>query len=94
MGIRVIKDVLDVVYATELYNKCIDMPVQRTSLDTWKDYLTDSKNAPEILLNDLIKLLESGKETFALRKQDKLNREQALYLSSCRSTHRDISLYF
>jgi len=29
------------------------MPVQRTSLDTWKDYLTDSKKAPEILLNDL-----------------------------------------
>jgi len=68
-------------------------------------YILDAKNiflleiswrleGKEILLNDLIKLLESGKETFALRKQDKLNREQALYLSSCRSTHRDISLYF
>ena len=68
-------------------------------------YILDAKNiflleiswrleGKEKLLNDLIKLLESGKETFALRKQDKLNREQALYLSSCRSTHRDISLYF
>ena len=53
MRIKVVKDVLDVVYATELYNECIDMPVQRTSLDTWKDYLTDSKKAPEILLNNL-----------------------------------------
>ena len=51
-------------------------------------------NGKNLLLNDLINLLESGKETFALRKQDKLNKEQALYLSSCRSTPRDISLYF
>lgn len=69
------------------------------------NYISDAKNiylleidwrikGREILLNDLINLLKSGEETFALRKQDKLNREQALYLSSCRSTHRDISLYF
>ena len=51
-------------------------------------------NGKEILLNHLIELLESGKETFALRKQDKLNRDQALYLSACRSIHKDISLYF
>ena len=51
--IRVVEGVLDVVYATELYNKLIDLPDQRTSLDTWKDYLTDSKKAPAILLNDL-----------------------------------------
>ena len=68
-------------------------------------YISDAKNifileinwrlnGKEILLNKLIKLLESGEETFALRKQDKLNKEQALYLSSCRSIHRDISLYF
>ena len=48
----------------------------------------------KLLLNYLIEILDSGKETFALRKQNKLNKEQALYLSSCRSTHRDISLYF
>jgi TRAP-type mannitol/chloroaromatic compound transport system permease large subunit len=69
------------------------------------NYISDAKNiylleidwrikGKEILLNDLINLLKSGEETFALRKQDKLNKEQALYLSSCRSTHRDISLYF
>jgi len=69
VGIKVVKDVLDVVYATELYNKCIDMPLQRTSLDTWKDYLTDSKKAPAILLNDLdtndqVKILEVFEEQF------------------------------
>ena len=69
------------------------------------NYISDAKNiylleidwrikGREILLNDLINLLKSGEETFALRKQDKLNKEQALYLSSCRSIHRDISLYF
>ena len=67
--IRVVEGVLDVVYATELYNKLIDLPDQRTSLDTWKDYLTDSKKAPAILLNDLDsidqeKVLSVQKEQF------------------------------
>ena len=31
------------LHATELYNKLIDPSDQRTSLDTWKDYLTDPK---------------------------------------------------
>ena len=48
----------------------------------------------KLFLNDLIKLIESGKETFALRKQDQLNREQALYLARCKSKPNDISLYF
>ena len=48
----------------------------------------------ELLLKDLIILLSSGKETFALRKQDHLNKEQALYLASCKSKPQDISLYF
>ena len=48
----------------------------------------------EILLNDLINLIKSGKETFALRKQDGLTKEQAIYLASCKSVHKDISLYF
>ena len=48
----------------------------------------------EIVLNDLIDLLETGSETFGLRKQDKLNKEQAIYLASCKSVHEDISLYF
>ena len=51
-------------------------------------------NGKKILLADLIKLLDKGKETFALRKQDQLNKEQALYLARCKSKTRDISLYF
>ena len=48
----------------------------------------------DILLNNLITLLNSGKETFGLRKQDQLNKEQALYLARCKSVPKDISLYF
>ena len=48
----------------------------------------------EMVLNDLIDLFETGSETFGLRKQDKLNKEQAIYLASCKSVHEDISLYF
>ena len=48
----------------------------------------------DLLLNSLIALLNSGEKTFALRKQDQLNKEQALYLARCRSKPRDISLYF
>ena len=51
--IKVVENVLDVAYATELYNKLIDLPDQRTSLDTWNNNLNDSKKAPAILLNDL-----------------------------------------
>jgi hypothetical protein len=51
-------------------------------------------NGKEILLANLIKLLDQGNETFALRKQDHLNKEQALYLASCKSKPQDISLYF
>ena len=48
----------------------------------------------DLLLNNLIALLNSGEKTFALRKQNQLNKEQALYLASCKSKPRDISLYF
>ena len=37
--IKVVENVLDVAYATELYNKLIDLPDQRTSLDTWNNNL-------------------------------------------------------
>ena len=47
-----------------------------------------------LLLNNLIALLNSGEKTFALRKQERLNKEQALYLARCKSKPRDISLYF
>ena len=48
----------------------------------------------DILLEDFILLSKLGKETFGLRKQDSLNKEQAVYLARCKSSHEDISLYF
>ena len=48
----------------------------------------------QVVLSDLIDLSNTGSETFGLRKQDKLNKEQAIYLASCKSVHEDISLYF
>ncbi len=51
--IKVIKNVLDVAYATELYNKCVDLPYQQSSTELWSNSLTANKNAPEILLNQL-----------------------------------------
>ena len=48
----------------------------------------------EVVLSDLIDLSNTGSETFGLRKQDRLNKEQAIYLASCKSVHEDISLYF
>ncbi len=48
----------------------------------------------DILLQDFILLSKLGKETFGLRKQDSLNKEQAVYLARCKSSHEDISLYF
>jgi len=50
--------------------------------------------AKDILLEDFILLSKLGEETFGLRKQDSLNKEQAVYLARCKSSHKDISLYF
>ena len=35
-----------------------------------------------------------SKDNFGLRKQKKLNKEQAIYIASCRAAHKDISLNF
>ena len=59
-----------------------------------KDEIEWRFKGKDLLLNDLIALLNSGEETFALRKQGQLNKEQALYLARCKSTPKDISLYF
>ena len=48
----------------------------------------------QVVLSDLIDLSNTGSETFGLRKQEGLNKEQAIYLASCKSVHEDISLYF
>jgi len=51
--IKIVKNLLDPAYANDLYNRCLSMPMQRSSLDNWKNNLTDSKEAPPILLNNL-----------------------------------------
>jgi tripartite ATP-independent transporter DctM subunit len=43
---------------------------------------------------DLEAYLDGIRGTLGIRKQDRLNREQALYMASCSAKHRDISLNF
>ena len=50
--------------------------------------------AEKKLLPQLIKFDNSIKNTIGLRLQEKLTKEQALYIASCRSIHRDSSLNF
>jgi len=50
--------------------------------------------AEKKLLPQLIKFDDSIKNTIGLRLQEKLTKEQAKYIASCRSTHTDISLNF
>ena len=46
------------------------------------------------LLPELTTYREAIKDTIGLRGQDRLPREQALFVASCSSGHRDISLNF
>jgi len=46
------------------------------------------------LLPQIIKFDDSIKTTIGLRQQEKLTKEQAIYVAACRSTHKDISLNF
>ena len=46
------------------------------------------------LTPDLEAYLESIRGTLGIRMQNKLNREQALYMAACSAKHRDISLNF
>ena len=85
--------------ARKLLKKNSDEKIEAIKLINESKIILDNEiewrqNGKKILLADLIKLLDKGKETFALRKQDQLNKEQALYLASCKSKTRDISLYF
>ena len=46
------------------------------------------------LLPQLINFDDSIKDTIGLRLQERLTREQAKFVASCRSVHKDISLNF
>ncbi|MZR31076.1 TRAP transporter large permease subunit [Sneathiella litorea] len=51
-------------------------------------------NAETNLLPTLEKYEELIRDTMGLREQRRLNKEQALYVASCQSGHRDVSHYF
>ncbi len=52
------------------------------------------EKAEKELLPQLIIFDDSINNTIGLRQQEKLTKEQALYVASCRATHKDISLNF
>ncbi|PPR49839.1 MAG: hypothetical protein CFH15_00862 [Alphaproteobacteria bacterium MarineAlpha5_Bin5] len=52
------------------------------------------KIAEKNLLPQLINFDDSIINTIGLRLQEKLTKEQAKYVSACRSVHKDISLNF
>ena len=62
-----------------------------------KNFLLEKQwrtKAEKNLLPKLIKFDDVIKNNMGLRKQDKLTKEQALYVASCRAVHKDISLNF
>ena len=53
------------------------------------------RKSGKILFLDVFQDIEKiSRDNFGLRKQVNLNKEQAIYVASCRSRHRDISLNF
>ena len=52
------------------------------------------RQAAEQLLPQLATFDDAIRDTIGLRGQDRLPREQALYVASCSSSHRDLSLGF
>ena len=54
----------------------------------WRTAAAESLNEP------LANYQQALKSTLGLRQQDKLTREQALYVARCNAEHRDISLSF
>ena len=58
------------------------------------DQIKFRKNGKKLFLNTFKKLEELSKDNFGLRKQKKLNKEQAIHVASCKAIHKDISLNF
>ncbi|NNK78137.1 MAG: C4-dicarboxylate ABC transporter permease, partial [Litoreibacter sp.] len=64
------------------------------ALETLRTEITWRTRASAELTSALEEYNEAIRDTIGLRKQDKLPREQALFVASCSSGHRDISLNF
>ena len=52
------------------------------------------KQGKKIFLDEFKKLEIISQDNFGLRKQEKLNKEQAIFVAKCRADHKDISLNF
>jgi len=75
----------DRVKALAEYDKALDAYEAQAA---WRIAANDQLRAP------LTSYLDGISGTLGLRSQDRLNREQALYMASCNAVHRDISLNF
>ncbi|MEE9586838.1 MAG: C4-dicarboxylate ABC transporter permease, partial [Hyphomicrobiaceae bacterium] len=64
------------------------------ALQAYREDLAWRKRGSKELLPDLQVYETTIRDTIGLRQQPRLPREQALYIASCNSGHRDISLSF
>ncbi len=64
------------------------------ALAEYEDQAVWRAQADTELRPQLAVYLESIRNTLGLRSQDRLNREQALFMARCNANHRDISLNF
>ncbi len=82
-----------------------EIDARTPDLERAMDYIADAQalfeqevawrsRAQEELLPELRAYDEAIRDTIGLRQQPRLPREQALYVASCNSEHRDISLNF
>ena len=65
--------------------------------DVYSKYKQKRKEIKPIDKNIALELsnyLNAVSSSIGVRQQNKIPRELALYLASCRSTHKDLSLYF
>ena len=64
------------------------------SYSIYSEKLNNLKKIDDKLTKSLNAFLIATKNTIGLRQQQKIPRDVALYLASCGSSHRDLSLYF
>ncbi|MDC1134519.1 hypothetical protein OAT42_06270, partial [Alphaproteobacteria bacterium] len=64
------------------------------SYNIYLEKLNNLKKIDDKLPKSLNTFLIATQNTIGLRQQQKIPRDVALYLASCGSSHRDLSLYF
>ena len=64
---------------------------------SYSEYLKKLKSLNKIdrsVLINLKKFINLIKYNVGIRQQDKLNRDLALYIATCNSDHKDLSIHF